>query len=130
MAPPPEEATAIVVLVLLVVAIVPGIIGVAVEGMLYLLSIGVLFLIADVGYFAVRSALRRGPTRRHASTHAFRQPPAGAPKPHDGHVHPAAALARASGVRSPGDRTNGERSTRRVVRGTDRHDPQVQAVYQ
>ncbi|WP_330301735.1 MULTISPECIES: hypothetical protein [unclassified Streptomyces] len=51
------------VLVLLVVAIVLGIIGVAVEGMLCLLSIGVLLLIADVGYLAVRSAARRHRTR-------------------------------------------------------------------
>ncbi|MBV7700704.1 hypothetical protein [Streptomyces sp. TRM70350] len=50
-------------LALLVVAIVLGIIGVAVEGMLYLLSIGVLLLLADVGYLALRSALRRRPTR-------------------------------------------------------------------
>ncbi|MFC7266974.1 hypothetical protein [Streptomyces lutosisoli] len=53
----------ILVLVLLVVAIVLGIIGVAVEGMLCLLSIGVLLLIADVGYLAVRSAARRHRTR-------------------------------------------------------------------
>jgi hypothetical protein len=50
-------------LVMLGVAIVLGIIGVAVEGMLYLLSTGVLLLIADVGYLAVRSAVRRRPTR-------------------------------------------------------------------
>jgi hypothetical protein len=44
--------------------IVLGIIGVTPdESMLYLLSIGVLLLIADVGYLAVRSALRRRPTR-------------------------------------------------------------------
>jgi uncharacterized membrane protein YvlD (DUF360 family) len=50
-------------LVLLVVAIVLGIIDVAVEGMLYLLSIGVRLLLADVGYLALRSALRRRLTR-------------------------------------------------------------------
>ncbi|MFC9621137.1 hypothetical protein ACFTXM_14405 [Streptomyces sp. NPDC056930] len=49
----------ILFLVLLVFAIVLVIIGAAVEGMQYLLSIGVLLLIADVGYLAVRSALRR-----------------------------------------------------------------------
>jgi len=53
----------VLVLVLLVVAIVLGIIGVAVEGMLCPLSIGVLLLIADVGYLAVRSAARRRCTR-------------------------------------------------------------------
>lgn len=47
--------------VLLTVAIVLGIIGVAVEGMLYLLPVGVLLLIADVGYLAGRSTLRRRP---------------------------------------------------------------------
>ncbi|HET6355468.1 hypothetical protein [Streptomyces sp.] len=45
-------------LVVLFVAIVLGIIGVAVEGMLYLLSIGVLLLLAGLAYLAVRSALR------------------------------------------------------------------------
>ncbi|WP_338054715.1 hypothetical protein [Streptomyces spiramyceticus] len=46
-------------------AIVLGIIGVAVEGMLYLLSIGVVLLVAGVAYLAVRSALgsRRRPVR-------------------------------------------------------------------
>ncbi|MFF2127401.1 hypothetical protein ACFVW1_18750 [Streptomyces olivochromogenes] len=64
MASPPEEASTMVLfLVMLGVAIVLGIIGVAVEGMLYLLSIGVLLLIADVGYLAVRSVVRRRPTR-------------------------------------------------------------------
>ncbi|MGW0556701.1 hypothetical protein ACWDZ6_21265 [Streptomyces sp. NPDC002926] len=45
-------------------AIVLGIIGGAVAGMLYWLSIGVLLLVADVGYLSVRSALRsrRRPT--------------------------------------------------------------------
>ncbi|MGX1887756.1 hypothetical protein [Streptomyces sp. NPDC055287] len=56
------QSAIVLFLVLLVVAIVPGIIGVAVEGMLYL-SMGVLLLIANVGYLAVRSALRRRPTR-------------------------------------------------------------------
>nr|WP_274562843.1 hypothetical protein [Streptomyces spiramyceticus] len=52
-------------LLVLVVAIVLGIIGVAVEGMLYLLSIGVVLLVAGVAYLAVRSALgsRRRPVR-------------------------------------------------------------------
>jgi uncharacterized membrane protein YvlD (DUF360 family) len=52
-------------LFVLVVAIVLGIIGVAVEGMLYLLSIGVVLLVAGVAYLAVRSALRshRRPAR-------------------------------------------------------------------
>ncbi|MFF2469105.1 hypothetical protein [Streptomyces mirabilis] len=50
-------------LVMFGVAIVLGTIGGAVEGMLYLLSIGVLLLIADVGYLAVPSAVRRRPTR-------------------------------------------------------------------
>ncbi|WP_329293138.1 hypothetical protein [Streptomyces sp. NBC_01455] len=50
-------------LVLLTVAIVLGIIGVAVEGMLYLLPVGVLLVITDVGYLARRSTLRRRPTR-------------------------------------------------------------------
>ncbi|MFI9581307.1 hypothetical protein ACIHCQ_05570 [Streptomyces sp. NPDC052236] len=46
-------------------AIVLGIIGAAVEGMLYLLSIGVVLLVAGVAYLAVRSALgsHRRPVR-------------------------------------------------------------------
>lgn len=43
---------------MLVVAVVLGIIGVVVEGMLYLLSIGVLLLVAGMAYLAIRSALR------------------------------------------------------------------------
>ncbi|WP_405808401.1 hypothetical protein OG729_26985 [Streptomyces sp. NBC_00210] len=39
-------------------AVVLGIIGVVVEGMLYLLSIGVLLLVAGMAYLAIRSALR------------------------------------------------------------------------
>lgn len=44
---------------LLIAAIVLVIVGATVEGMLYLLSAGVLLLIADVLYLAVRSVLRR-----------------------------------------------------------------------
>lgn len=53
------EDTMILFLVLLAFAIVLAIIGAAVAGMQYLLAIAVLVLIADVGYLAVRSALRR-----------------------------------------------------------------------
>lgn len=56
---PEKEDTMILFLVLLAFAIVLAIIGAAVEGMQYLLAIAVLLLIADVGYLAVRSALRR-----------------------------------------------------------------------
>ncbi|MFJ2376748.1 hypothetical protein ACIOZL_28925 [Streptomyces sp. NPDC087769] len=56
---PKKEDTMILLLVLLAFAIVLAIIGAAVEGMQYLLAIAVLLLIADVGYLAVRSALRR-----------------------------------------------------------------------
>ncbi|MFD9510083.1 hypothetical protein [Streptomyces mirabilis] len=42
---------------LLIAAIVLGIVGATTEGMLYLLSAGVLLLIADVFYLAVRSVL-------------------------------------------------------------------------
>lgn len=44
---------------LLFAAIVLVIVGATVEGMLYLVSVGVLLLIADVLYLAVRSVLRR-----------------------------------------------------------------------
>ncbi|MFI6003655.1 hypothetical protein ACIA98_25100 [Streptomyces sp. NPDC051366] len=44
---------------LLIAAIVLIIIGATVDGMLYLVSAGVLLLIADVLYLAVRSVLRR-----------------------------------------------------------------------
>ncbi|GGS01315.1 hypothetical protein Snoj_71840 [Streptomyces nojiriensis] len=44
---------------LLTAAIVLIIVGATVEGMLYLVSAGVLLLIADVLYLAVRSVLRR-----------------------------------------------------------------------
>ncbi|MFF2129387.1 hypothetical protein ACFVW1_29205 [Streptomyces olivochromogenes] len=43
---------------LLIAAIVLGIVGATTEGMLYLLSAGVLLLIADVLYLAVRSVVR------------------------------------------------------------------------
>ncbi|MEN8650036.1 hypothetical protein ABCR94_05170 [Streptomyces sp. 21So2-11] len=44
---------------LLIAAIALIILGATVEGMLYLVSVGVLLLIADVLYLAVRSVLRR-----------------------------------------------------------------------
>lgn len=44
---------------LLTAAMVLIIIGATVDGMLYLTSIGVMLLIADVLYLAVRSVLRR-----------------------------------------------------------------------
>ncbi|WP_314244621.1 hypothetical protein [Streptomyces sp. DSM 40907] len=44
---------------LLTASIVLIIVGAAIEGMLYLVSAGVLLLIADVLYLAVRSVLRR-----------------------------------------------------------------------
>lgn len=49
-------------LALLIAAIVLIVIGAAVDGMLYLLSAGVLLAVADVLYLAVRS-MRRSPHR-------------------------------------------------------------------
>ncbi|MEU9080202.1 hypothetical protein ACFYUY_21230 [Kitasatospora sp. NPDC004745] len=49
---------------IVIVAIMLGIVGVAVHGMLYLLAIGVLLLIADVVFLAVRSARSRRPAAR------------------------------------------------------------------
>lgn len=46
---------------LLIAAIVLIIVGATVEGMLYLVSAGVLLLLADVLYLAVRSGRRRRP---------------------------------------------------------------------
>ncbi|WP_199876025.1 hypothetical protein [Streptomyces sp. Root1310] len=46
---------------LLIAAIVLVIVGATAEGMLYLLSAGVLLLIADVLYRAVRSVLHQRP---------------------------------------------------------------------
>ncbi|MDJ0464280.1 hypothetical protein [Streptomyces sp. H27-C3] len=44
---------------LLIAAIALVIVGATIESLLYLLSVGVLLLIADVLYLAVRSVLRR-----------------------------------------------------------------------
>ncbi len=46
-------------LLVVIIAIVLGLVGVAVHGLLYLLAIGILLLIADVGYLAVRSSRNR-----------------------------------------------------------------------
>lgn len=50
----------VVFLIVLIVAIVLGIIGAAVHGLLYLLAIAVLLCVADVVFLAVRSARRPG----------------------------------------------------------------------
>lgn len=53
----PRHHTMILFYLLLIAAIVLVIVGATTEGMLYLLSAGVLLLIADVLYLAVRSVL-------------------------------------------------------------------------
>ncbi|GHF78369.1 hypothetical protein GCM10018790_65440 [Kitasatospora xanthocidica] len=50
-------------LLVVIVAMVLGIVGVVVHGMLYLLAIGVLLLVADVVFLAVRSARSRRAVR-------------------------------------------------------------------
>ncbi len=50
----------VVFLIVLIVAIVLGIIGVAVHGLLYLLAVAVLLAVADVVFLAVRSARSPG----------------------------------------------------------------------
>lgn len=54
-----------VFLLLVLVAVVLGIIGVAAEGLGYLLVIGIVLLVADVAFFGVRVArrARRRPVR-------------------------------------------------------------------
>lgn len=43
-------------LLVVIIAIVLGLVGAVVHGLLYLLAIGVLLLIADVAYLALRSS--------------------------------------------------------------------------
>ena len=50
-------------LFLLLVAIVLGLIGAVAEGLFYLLIIGIVIVVADIAFFAVRSSRR---SRRHS----------------------------------------------------------------
>jgi hypothetical protein len=50
-------------LLLVIAAIILGIIGVLVHGLFYLLIIGIVVLVADVAFLAVRSPRRRRPLR-------------------------------------------------------------------
>jgi hypothetical protein len=50
-------------LVLVIAALVLGIVGVLVHGLFYLLVIGIVVLIADVVFLAVRANRRRPPVR-------------------------------------------------------------------
>ncbi|GGW56536.1 hypothetical protein GCM10010503_37130 [Streptomyces lucensis JCM 4490] len=51
-------------LLLIIVAIVLGLIGAVVNGLLYLLIIGVIVLVADLVWFGARLGRRRGPGKR------------------------------------------------------------------
>ncbi|HEU5027137.1 MAG TPA: hypothetical protein VFV01_19625 [Spirillospora sp.] len=51
------------VLAVVIAALVLGILGILVHGLFYLLIIGVIVLIADLAFLAVRSTRRRRPLR-------------------------------------------------------------------
>lgn len=108
----------VLLFLLLIAAITLIVIGAAVDGMLYLASVGTLLLVVGVLYLAVRSVLHR---RRPA--HRGPLPTAGPPGPSatrgraDGHAHRSRTLVRSRPPSPPAPRPLSYEAPGRSARG-------------